>query len=233
MTVASAATAGALPPARTNASPIVPRLRKGRLPALLVGALVLLMVLGVRAADPPLLIDARLALFDAYQRAAPRPYTPLPVRVVDIDDASLERLGQWPWPRSQVAQLIDRLTALDAAVIALDMVFAEPDRLSPRHLADLWRKEPALAAVARQLETLPDFDRQLAEAMARSRVVTGFGLTDAAGVRAPAAKSGLAAIGPHPRRYLRDFGGAVANLPILEEAAAATAASASWRRAMR
>jgi adenylate cyclase len=54
--------------------------------------------------------------FDAFQRWAPRTYNPeSPVRVIAIDDESLRRLGQWPWPRAKVAELIDRLTEAGAA----------------------------------------------------------------------------------------------------------------------
>ena len=47
----------------------------------------------------------RRSVFDYYQRLEPRAYQDAPVRIVDIDDASLARLGQWPWPRSEVAAL--------------------------------------------------------------------------------------------------------------------------------
>ncbi|UDQ90609.1 CHASE2 domain-containing protein, partial [Xanthobacter autotrophicus] len=81
----------------------------------------------VMGADPAPLQDLRNGLFDLYQRAAPRPYDPdLPVRVVDVDDASLARVGQWPWPRTTIAELTQKLAGLGAAAIAFDMVFSEP-----------------------------------------------------------------------------------------------------------
>ena len=63
-------------------------------------------VLLVAAANPFALQALRLISFDSYQRIAPRSYDPeLPVRVVAIDDASLRRFGQWPWPRTLIADL--------------------------------------------------------------------------------------------------------------------------------
>jgi adenylate cyclase len=53
---------------------------------------------------------------------------------VDIDDVSLSALGQWPWPRYRVAQLIDRIAAAHPSAIAMDIVFPEADRTS---LADI------------------------------------------------------------------------------------------------
>ncbi|HUS98480.1 MAG TPA: CHASE2 domain-containing protein, partial [Hyphomicrobiaceae bacterium] len=71
-------------------------------------------------------------VFDQYQRWHPRVYDPeLPVRIVDIDRESLERFGQWPWPRTYLAMMVERLHAAGASVIAFDMLFAEPDRTSP------------------------------------------------------------------------------------------------------
>ena len=48
--------------------------------------------------------------------------------IVDIDDRSLTTVGQWPWRRDVVGQLVSRLRDLGAATVALDIIFAEPDR---------------------------------------------------------------------------------------------------------
>src|SRR5689334_5086785 len=82
--------------------------------------------------EPRFLKIAQLKLFDLYQQQFPRPYQPVPVRFIDLDDESLNKVGQWPWPRVKVAQLIANLANAGAAVIAFDIVFAEPDRTSPR-----------------------------------------------------------------------------------------------------
>ena len=61
----------------------------------------------------------------------------MPIRVVDIDDGSLSQIGQWPWPRTVVAQLVDKLREAGAAVVAFDIDIAEPDRTSPQLLLPL------------------------------------------------------------------------------------------------
>ncbi len=114
--------------------------------------------------------------FDGYQRIEPRIYNPdTPVRIVDIDEAALQEYGQWPWPRSIIARLIEKLTDKGAAVVAFDAVFAEPDRSSPSRMV----RDLAAFTDAATLEKLGaaalDNDRLMAEAMAQSRVVTGFG----------------------------------------------------------
>lgn len=91
-----------------------------------------------------------------------------PVVIVDIDEASLAEIGQWPWPRTRVAELLQRLAGAGAAVIALDVVFSEPE-LNPvqRIMEDPTVDLPAptaelLAALAPRL----DGDRRLADAVA-------------------------------------------------------------------
>ncbi len=111
-----------------------------------LAALALLVaLLALRVADPPPISGLRLAAFDVYQQLHPRPYMPAPVTVLDIDDASLEDLGQWPWPRTRIAELVDAATAAGSAAIAFDIVFAEPDRLSPARVAE---DNPDLPAAA-------------------------------------------------------------------------------------
>src|SRR5215510_5655206 len=85
----------------------------------------------LRYADPFFVRALRLVAFDNYQRLDPEPYDPkLPIRVVDIDEKSLSVLGQWPWPRTTVRDLLLALTASGAAAVAFDVLFAESDRTS-------------------------------------------------------------------------------------------------------
>src|SRR6202049_2864137 len=85
----------------------------------------------VRAVDPFFVRALRLIAFDSYQRLAPQSYDPrLPVRIVDIDEPSLAKLGQWPWPRTKLRDLLVELAGKGAAVVGFDILFAEPDRTS-------------------------------------------------------------------------------------------------------
>ena len=73
----------------------------------------------------------------------------LPVRVVDIDEDSLKAVGQWPWPRTVLADLVDKLAAGGAAAIGFDIVFPEPDRMSPANALRFWPKSAAVRDFAR------------------------------------------------------------------------------------
>ncbi|HEY1709843.1 MAG TPA: adenylate/guanylate cyclase domain-containing protein [Rhizomicrobium sp.] len=173
--------------------------------------------------DPGNVIDRqRRAVFDYYQRLAPRPYQDAPVRIVDIDDASLARIGQWPWPRSAVAAMVTRLAQSGASSIAFDIVFAEPDRTSPSQALAVWAADGVPVDALRQsLSAVPDHDALLAKAIHDAgNVVTGFTLTMKQEGHAPAIRTGFATLGDDPVQFLPAYKGAVTNLPVIEEASA-------------
>ncbi len=157
-----------------------------------IGLAVVAVLTLLRASDPQLLKQGRDVTFDEYQRLSPRAYETMPVKVVDIDEASLRALGQWPWPRDRLAKLTDRLVEMGASAIAFDILFAEPDRLSPRNvLRDVPEIDPSL------LQRLPDNDEVFARSIAERPVVLGFGLTNE-GSYLPPVKAGFAFTGESP-----------------------------------
>src|SRR5919106_2263565 len=160
--------------ATSAARPVKRRVRSWSVdwPTSAAGFVLILLFLGLHAWDPALIEAARLKVFDQYMRIKPRqPPQPSPVVIVDIDEVSLENVGQWPWPRTIFARLIDRLAEMGAAVIAFDVIFAEADRFSPAEFAaSLDGLDPTIVA---GLGALPDNDTAMAEAMQRHRVILG------------------------------------------------------------
>jgi len=179
----------------------------------------LALVLAVHWLDPLPVQQIRAYVFDSYQRLAPRSNDPeaSPVVIVDIDDASLGRLGQWPWPRTLVADLVDRLNRAGAAAIALDIVFAEPDRTSPENAVEHWPDTPEVRAI-RDLD-LPSNDAVLAEALGRGPTITAFAPVYDGGGAPPAKEAPYVFVGDDPRDILPNYTGAVSTLPMLDEAA--------------
>ena len=174
----------------------------------------------LRIADPFAVEEVRLRTFDAYQIIDPRVKAARPVAIIDIDEKSLAKLGQWPWPRTRIADLIDKLTALGAVVIAFDIVFAEPDRLNPAVAADTIRNLDEETRA--KLRALPSNDQILADAIRRSRVVLGqSGFPYVLGEFDKSLPvTGLAMRGEEPQPFLIDFPGLLRNVQVLEEAAA-------------
>ena len=129
--------------------------------------------------------NARLqgAWFDTYQIVRPRAVVSMPVTVVEIDEKSLARLGQWPWPRTILAELIGAILQYAPAAVGVDILMPEPDRLSPEQLLARARERDSL--LAERLAALPSNDRELARAIADRPVVLGFGDALGPAVRAP------------------------------------------------
>ena len=146
-----------------------------------------------RVAVPDMLDRLMLISFDFYQRLAPREAGDVPIRIVDIDEAALSQYGQWPWSRSLDAELIDKLREAGAVVVALDVVFAEPDRTSPKLLlAQLSKHGEVDDETAKLLSNLPDPDERLVAALKSLPTVAGFILVDHADMPPPIAKAGYA-----------------------------------------
>ena len=196
------------------------------LPTSIIGSLLVLLLVLLHLNNPAVVEAFRLKIFDQLQTLYPRPpQTAVPVAIVDIDDASLAEIGQWPWPRSVFAELLGRLGQLGAAVVACDILFAESDRYSPPIYAKgLEGRDPKLAAA---LKALPDNDVLMAGAMAEKLVVLGVAgigkSLDGVAVDGKAPKlrsSPIVMLGEDPRRFLPELPGLVGAVPVLGEAAA-------------
>jgi len=182
----------------------------------------------LRIADPAPIEEFRVRTFDTFQVIEPRKKTAKPVRIVDIDEKSLAKFGQWPWPRTHVADLVTNLTRLGAVVIAFDIVFAEPDRLNPNVAADAIRNLDEETKA--KLRALPSNDEVLADAMRHSRVALGeSGLPHVvAELDKELPLTGLAMLGEDPQRFMLDFPGLLRSTPVLEAAAAGRGLLTIW-----
>lgn len=186
----------------------------------LLAAVFLVLAVGLRIADPDPVARLRLSVFDSYLELAPRPVpSDLPVRIVDIDEPSLARVGQWPWPRTYLATIIERLKEAGARTITIDLVLAEPDRLSPREFAKLFADTPQLAPLIGAAEALPSNDERLADAIADAPVVLGFAGQSGAKAKPAAPRARFAFAGDDPKDYVPQFSGAIDTLPVLTERA--------------
>lgn len=116
--------------------------------------------------DLPLGASIRNSWFDSMQILFPRPRSGDPVILVDVDDSSLMREGQWPWPRAVMAKLVNAIQAQQPAAIGIDMLFSEPDRFSPSRLKAQGILPPSL-----ELPNLPDYDQLFATAIESAPVV--------------------------------------------------------------
>jgi adenylate cyclase len=182
-----------------------------------VGGMVMLLVFLVLT-FLPLGEQLRLLVFDGYQTVWPRERKTAPAVVVAIDETSLAAHGQWPWPRSLLAELVQKIAAAQPAGIALDLILPEPDRYSPVEYArSVGLPEP----LTRALSLLPDNDRRLADAVRAHRVVVGVTGLDYGDPRFPNPPQ-VAPLRSEPglEAGLRSYSGVLKNRPVIDRAAA-------------
>lgn len=162
----------------------------------------------------------RPLLFDGYQRQHPRIPQSNPVTIVAIDEASLKRIGQWPWPRNRTAALIEAIAAHQPAAIGLDIYMPEEDQTSPTKVAE--NLPPDAQRLAATLRKLPSHEARLAVALRAAPTVLGAAgfdfqtLTSTAGLRTRP----LEVVGTgDPLTHVRQYPWVLASLPELQAAA--------------
>ena len=150
----------------------------------------LVLVLGVRVADPTFVESVRLRYFDTLITA--KSPTENNIVTVDIDEAALDKYGQWPLPRVNYAEIIEDLYHRNAGLVVLNVLMAERDRTGgDRDLSAALKKYPVV------LVNVPS-DR------------------DKNTPRNP----GSAVLGPEWMENIVNYPGVIANVPVLENAAA-------------
>jgi CHASE2 domain-containing sensor protein len=183
---------------------MLPRTRPRRL-MLLCGLVPTLVVAVLSLYRPPILVNFEYGVYDRLLRSLPARPPSDRIVIVDVDERSLATIGQWPWRRDVLGKLIARLRDLGASVVALDIVFAEPDRFESKGVTP---------------------DAALAESLRGGRVILGYAMTfdgihhaSRTCVRHPVA---LAIVQPADDQVGEPFfhaTGAVCNLESLSDAA--------------
>jgi adenylate cyclase len=168
-------------------------------------------------------------IYDTRLRATmPRTFDPRIV-IVDVDDDSLARQGQWPWGRDKLARLTTELTQRQGvAVVGFDVMFIEPDRSSGldrlRQIARGPLKDvPALRAEVERLAPVLDNDLVFAKALEGQPVALGyyFTRTDKPTTTGALPAAPLLKSDAFPPRggYATGWNGFGASLPVLAAAA--------------
>lgn len=183
----------------------------------------LALALAAIRSNAVLLQPVRNLVFDGYQILTPRPSGESAVVIVDIDEQSIRELGQWPWPRTTIAELTRRLAAAGAMAIGYDLVFSEPDRTSPSAIARTLRTDGARDDLAAALAALPDNDAAFADAIAAAPVVLGFFDGGDETTNAARRVAGISWAGEDGSGLLNRIGGTIASLPLLQENASGIA----------
>ena len=217
---------GLSPEAKAQAKTRKPKRRFRIGKARWIALLLLAIFVWARKEDPEFLQNARLKVFDIYQNIKPRPLMDnSPVIIVDLDDASLEQVGQWPWPRNVIAQMIANLFNMGVSTVGFDVIFSEPDRMNPSSIVNsVVGLDDDMKA---KLEKLPSNDAIFGDVIRQARkVVIGQSVINTA--KDYSSRKPLASFvaeraekgAPQPRRWIKQVEGLLRNVPELEASAA-------------
>jgi len=177
---------------------------------------------------PPLALFLEGKIYDSFLRSAPHRPPSGSVTVVDIDESTLESLGQWPWPRYRVALLLEKIREAGVTAVGLDMVFAEPDRTSLGSLSgEILRDLGAKIDLAGLPPEAINSDQTLAETLSGGPFVLGYQFDFDASrgescVLHPLRAAVRSESGTDGAGSFFDAPGVVCNLPVLAQTAASS-----------
>ena len=128
--------------------------------------LTLALMLGIRAADPSFVESVRLRYFD--QLVTNQPAKDIPVHTVNIDEAALDKYGQYPFSRDIYAKIIEDLYKRDAGLVVFNILMPEKDR---------FKQDPTLAAMLEKYPVvLPNLGSTTGKNTAHSSPATVIGM---------------------------------------------------------
>jgi len=134
------------------------------------------------------------------------------VAIIDLDEKSLNELGQWPWERTMIAKILENATAMGAGIIGFDIVFAEEDRTSP----DAFAKRMGL-----NVEDFPNNDELFAKTISETPTIMGYVMDiDGAGMQgydAPQIPAIFVERGLVGESFVIKSNGVITNIPVLQD----------------
>lgn len=153
---------------------VIGKISQGRLLIVGSGLLMTFLAAALYIFQPQYLRLQDNKIYDALLRSSHNAeHTGVPV-IVDIDESSLDRFGQWPWPRYRIALLIEKIRRLGALAVGLDVLFAEPDRTSPNVLQEELKGLNVNIEFVNLPPALRDNDQVLANILAKGPFVLGY-----------------------------------------------------------
>ncbi len=153
---------------------------EGQREAIFTGLLSIALVLALFMANPGgLAFAARESLFDRYMIAFPRSGPATDIIAIDIDSASLEKLGAWPWQRAQIAALIEKVAHERPRAIAMDILMEGQDRNGSRSVISRIANQEGRSDLLEIAKTFPDDDAAFSAAIDKGiPVVLGLGISE-------------------------------------------------------
>ena len=135
----------------------------------LIFLILLLILISLKVINPSLIKSISYLSFDLYQKVFVEKKSDSDVVIIDIDETSLGKFGQFPWSRSVFAKIIDQVETSNPKVIGFDIFFTEKDRQSPEETIKSYGLIPSDVA---DLQKLKGHDDVFAEKLKSAKTVT-------------------------------------------------------------
>lgn len=181
---------------------------------LLIAFLIATLIVFVYIFPPSILqsLDDRLrdSMFTIRGEIAPKSDS---VLIIDIDEKSLQQLGQWPWPRDILSKILQNLNDKNIAIVGLDIVFAEEDRSSPHNIFKKFNIKK---------DVIANYDLEFAQTIANTPTILGyqfeFSNSDYINKKAPSIQTIFIEKNKQMgKSYLLEAKGSILNIPILQD----------------
>ena len=128
---------------------------------------ILLLLISLKIINPPFIKSVSYLSFDLYQKVFVKKKDS-DVVIIDIDEKSLGKFGQFPWNRTVFAKILDQLNTSDPKAIGFDIFFTEKDKQSPEEIIKSYGLIPSDVA---ELQNLKSPDNLFAEKLKESKSI--------------------------------------------------------------
>ncbi len=182
----------------------------------LIFFLLLILLIGLKVVNPSFIKSISYISFDLYQKIFPLVKQDSEVIIIDIDEKSLGKFGQFPWSRSVFAKIIDQVNTAEPKAIGFDVFFTEKDKQSPEEIVKAYSLIPTDVA---QFQKIKGHDEIFKEALEKSKsVIAVLGSNVSShGTYDRSAKAKFLSKGGDPKQFTYSFPHSIGSLEMLEK----------------
>ena len=180
--------------------------------------ILLFLLIALKTANPSFVKAISFLSFDLYQKIFPLKKESSEVVIIDIDEKSLKKFGQFPWNRSVFARIIENVNTAEPKAIGFDVFFSEKDKQSPEEIIKSYNLIPT---DINQIQKIKGHDEILREELERSNsVIAVLGSNVSShGTYDRSAKAKFISKGGDPKEFTFSFPYSIGSLEKLEKSA--------------
>jgi len=184
----------------------------------LIFFVLLILLIALKILNPSFIKSISFISFDLYQKAFPLQKQDSEVVIIDIDEESLGKFGQFPWSRSVFANIIDQVKVTEPKAIGFDVFFTEKDKQSPEEIIKSYNLIPTDVV---QFQNIKSHDEVFREALEKSKsVIAVLGSNVSShGTYDRSAKAKFLSKGGDPKQFTYSFPYSIGSLEQLEKSA--------------